>query len=835
MDSREILSQFFSGALNTANVSTAFAELQKIVERIGTPSDLHESACARYALGFIRRLIQYKRDEASELDLCMNLRDLVIVNGSIRVSDLVYQIAKQHRSEFGFLCENNNQVSCIPSYPEWLHPQAYINDVYRLRYMSDQDFTALSVGDEILSGFTKFRTYKSFEQKMAVHMALKLPEGYTLLVSQPTGGGKSLVTQMLTASSVGLTLVIVPTVALALDQYYAAKDTLRETEDIYCYRGDQSTEERVKIIHAIRDKTARLLFTSPEAILKNTELFNLLENGAKDAFLKNVVVDEAHVVPDWGVFFRPDFQLFSIALKKWRKNSSNSIRTFLLSATLSDDVVETLLSLFGSEGMNTQLRCDSLRQEPRFYFYPVKGRKEQHEKTIEAAKLLPKPLVIYVLEPREATELRKQFLEQGYQNIPCFTGDTRDNERDIILRGWKENQYDIVIATSAFGIGVDKPDVRTIIHACAPENLSRFYQEVGRAGRDRLPSISLLMPYTSNLEGEGDLSRAFGLVNKRVLTVKTMVTRWFSMFRSDAAIVGVDECILDTSVASSAMSADEAEYVGNRNMAWNVNLLLFLHRTGFIALEDVCYDVNKRSFLVTAKLLKPEIMSDRNALNSALEEPRAEEYAKQTADYRAMSKLISSPNTRCWGRAFRSLFPLAVEVCHGCPSDPTGRITTDSKYKVREKPILSLPAHELSRVLQRHMGSYRTLIVHNQDAKQLTEDELNKLCQKAENCGIGTIIIPNTCQYSIHFSGLVLTFDEFFFASTYLPYLFNSGVLCLFPDDQAIVTALYTILQRLSALNYPEIIYCDKSFRLSTTGKTIADSIDGYSISLDKF
>ena len=80
-----------------------------------------------------------------------------------------------------------------------------------------------------------------------------------------------------------------------------------------------------------------------------------------------------------------------------------------------------------------------------------------------------------------------------------------------------------------------------------------------------------------------------------------------------------------------------------------------------------------------------------------------------------------------------------------------------------------------------------------------------------------------------------MTFDEFFFASTYLPYLFNSGVLCLFPDDQAIVTALYTILQRLSALNYPEIIYCDKDFRLSAAGKTIADSIDGYSISLDKF
>ena len=832
MDSTEILNQYFSGAFNTA---TAIAELQKIIEHIGNRSDLHESACARYALGFINRVKQYKCGEASELDMCLNLRDLIIVNGPIKVSDFVYQAAKQHRSEFGFLCESYNQISCVPTYPKWLQPQKYINDVYQLRYISDQVFSSFSVGDEILSKHTKFQTYKSYEQKMAIHTALKLPAGYTLLVSQPTGGGKSLVTQMLAATSAGLTLVIVPTVALALDQYSAARENLKESDNIYCYRGEQSAEERVTIINAIRNKTARMLFTSPEAILKNSELFKLLESSAKDAFLSNVVIDEAHIVPDWGMFFRPDFQLFSIALKKWRESSSNSIRTYLLSATLSDDVVETLFSLFGCDGQNVQLRCDSLRQEPRFYFYPVKGRKEQQDKTIEAAKLLPKPMVIYVLEPREAKELQKLFLEQGHKNIPCFTGDTHDNERDMILKGWKANQYDIVIATSAFGIGVDKPDVRTIIHACAPENLSRYYQEVGRAGRDRLPSISLLMPYTSNLEGEGDLSRAFGLVNKRVLTVKTMVTRWFSMFQNDTAIVGADECILDTSVASSAMSADEAEYAGNRNMAWNVNLLLFLHRTGFITLEDVRYDVNKSSFQVTAKLLQPEIMGDKDALTSALEQPRAEEYAKQTEDYRAISKLISSPNARCWGRAFRHLFPLAEEVCHGCPNDPEGKVTTDTEYKVRERPQLSLPPQKMSDTLRRHIGSYRTLLVRDPDSEKLNEEELNLLCQKAQNCGIGTLVIPNDLKDHVYFSGLVLTYDEFFFTVTHLPFLFCSGLLCAFPDDQAIATALFSNLRKLAALDYPKIIYCNKELRLPTTGKTIAESIDGYSISLDKF
>ncbi len=279
-------------------------------------------------------------------------------------------------------------------------------------------------GDVMLARHTDFKAYKSFEQKIAVHTALNLPNGHTLLISLPTGGGKSLVTQLLASVSEGLTVVIVPTVALALDQYYAAQHNLTDKTEIYCYRGEQSEAERTTIIKALKDKTARILFTSPEAILKNLELHRILDTAAKNHYLANVVVDEAHVVPDWGVFFRPDFQIFSILLKKWKRESEEFIRTFLLSATLSDDVVDTLFVLFGSDGKNAQIRCDALRQEPRFYFHSAKSRKEQNDKTIEAIKLLPKPMVVYVLEPREAKDLQKKLRQVGYKNIlPVFTGE----------------------------------------------------------------------------------------------------------------------------------------------------------------------------------------------------------------------------------------------------------------------------------------------------------------------------------------------------------------------------------------------------------------------------
>lgn len=81
--------------------------------------------------------------------------------------------------------------------------------------------------------------------------------------------------------------------------------------------------------------------------MKNPVLHKILNKAAEDKYLCNVVVDEAHIIPDWGVFFRPDFQIFSIVLRKWRTGSKDYLRTYLLSATLSDDVVDTLFTLFG--------------------------------------------------------------------------------------------------------------------------------------------------------------------------------------------------------------------------------------------------------------------------------------------------------------------------------------------------------------------------------------------------------------------------------------------------------------------------------------------------------
>ena len=832
MDSNEVLRQYLMGALKA---SSAIKELEQLISNSLAHSNQQEAARARYVIGFIRRYLQYQSEKASIFDICLNIRDLTLVFGRITLNERLYSVVKKHGSEFSLVCENDLQVSCLFHSPEWMNPSKYIRDVYSLKQTDGTKNSEFSYGDEFLRENTGFDLYKSFEQKVAVHTALNLPAGHSLLISQPTGGGKSLVTQILASTSNGLTIVIVPTVALARDQYHAARQNLKNTEGIYCYRGNQSAEERKEIIKGISDKTARILFISPEAILMNTALYSLLDKAASDEFLVNVVIDEAHIVPDWGVYFRPDFQIFSILLRKWRKLSKYSIRTFMLSATLSDDVVDTLFTLFGSEVGNAQIRCDSLRNEPRFYFHSTKSKKEQDDKTIEAIKILPKPAVVYVLEPREARDLQKRLKKEGFNNIPTFTGETNDDERDRVLLGWKNNEFDIVIATSAFGIGVDKPDVRTIIHACCPENLSRFYQEVGRAGRDGLPSISLFLPYQSKDDKNADVRRALGLVKSRVLTVERAVIRWNGMLSSPNAFIDIDECVLDTSATPSTMTLEEAEYAGNRNISWNVNLLLFFHRIRFIDLLDASYIPEKKAYIVKAKLLRTDILGDSERLQNALVEPREHEFQAQMKGYYIIRDLVASPKASCWGRTFKHLFPLSREVCNGCPADPDGRVTSDARFKLRIPPNISIPPRTSSVKLSRKMGPFNELIIRRSSFGKCTLDEVEILSEKAQEYSIGCLVLPVRFAPKVHFRGLVLDYEEFFFAVNNTPYLFAPGVLCVFEDDSNTNYSLYKNLSLLEAQQYKRVLYCNENSVITANGKSIRESSDCYAISVEKF
>lgn len=164
----------------------------------------------------------------------------------------------------------------------------------------------------------KYREFKSLGQKLAVFGALNTPEGYTTLVSLPTGGGKSLITQTIAYQQDGLTIVIVPTVSLAIDQVRNAKNNINHDTDneIFCYYSGIELDRKNALRNAIKSETARLLFISPEALIRNTEFENMINEANAKKYLKNLIVDEAHIVIEWGDFFRVDYQ----CLEPWRND-----------------------------------------------------------------------------------------------------------------------------------------------------------------------------------------------------------------------------------------------------------------------------------------------------------------------------------------------------------------------------------------------------------------------------------------------------------------------------------------------------------------------------------
>ena len=250
------------------------------------------------------------------------------------------------------------------------------------------------------------------------------------------------------------------------------------------YHSGLDEEAKRRVRSAIRDGSLPIVFASPEAIMG--PLRGPLFDAARQGRLKLFAVDEAHVIAQWGQGFRPEFQ--SIAgLRDALLDAcppTEQFRTLLLTATLTPDCFATLQFLFGRG--NCQLISElSLRAEPGFLVSLAAHEPERISRIIEGIRYLPRPLILYTTLRRPAEEWHDRLLGAGFRRLRMVRGgDLSDEEGEAILRDWRRGAIDIIVATSAFGLGMDQAEVRSVIHACLPETIDRYYQEVGRGGRD---------------------------------------------------------------------------------------------------------------------------------------------------------------------------------------------------------------------------------------------------------------------------------------------------------------------------------------------------------------
>lgn len=574
---------------------------------------------------------------------------------------------------------------------------------------------------------TNYKEFKSLEQKLAVFGALNTPEGYTTLVSLPTGGGKSLITQAMSYQQQGLTIVIVPTVSLAIDQVRNAKNNVKHNADneIFCYYSGIDLERRNALRNAIKAETAKLLFISPEALIRNTEFQNMINEANAKKYLKNLIIDEAHIVIEWGDFFRVDYQ----CLEPWRNELllvNSQLRTVLLSATYTKTAVVKLKQMFATTGKWIEVRCDALRREPRYLLVKAKSYSDKKRKMIELVKKLPHPMVVYINSPKEAEDIKKTLISAGLNSLETFTGDTKSAERERIIKDWTDNKIDLIIATSAFGVGVDKGDVRTVLHLYIPDTPNQYYQELGRGGRDGLVSLSVMC-----INPVEDIDSAYGRMNV-VLKPETIWKRWVFMYKSPKTSWFKGMITIDTSIKPK----EDASDVGNAlDIQWNVYVILLLRRHNLISIKSMVYDANNESYKMHIDILDDALRSESLVVPQIITDIRDRESAGFEKEIKRIKNGIDFSERICWSEMFYSTYDKVSMYCGGCAKHKHPEMMEEGKF-----PLL-IPVKEPKKQISPELNK---LCQGEDEVLVIGEEDDYSLLNRYVNAGASIIVVEDT-------------------------------------------------------------------------------------------
>jgi RecQ family ATP-dependent DNA helicase len=340
-----------------------------------------------------------------------------------------------------------------------------------------------SRADDLLRklGFAAFRP----GQREAVEAALA---GQDSLIVMPTGGGKSLCYQLPGLASADLTIVVSPLIALMNDQW---QRLTAAGHPVAMISSGMSAEAARAALDQVRDGSARIVYCSPERFASTVFLDALAQRR-----IDLLAVDEAHCVSEWGHDFRPDYlRLPEIAERLGRPT------VMACTATATEAVAAEIAARFG---LRDPLQVRSGFDRPNLSFDVVrlegKGSKARRLALLEAGLAEPenRPAIVYCGTRRDTDDVAEALRGTGLRALAYHAG-MEAEARSETQRRFMAGEAEAIVATNAFGMGVDKADVRSVWHVAIPTSLEAYYQEAGRAGRDGLPAKAVLLAMRSDL------------------------------------------------------------------------------------------------------------------------------------------------------------------------------------------------------------------------------------------------------------------------------------------------------------------------------------------------
>ncbi|AZI20534.1 DNA helicase RecQ [Chryseobacterium taklimakanense] len=317
-----------------------------------------------------------------------------------------------------------------------------------------------------LKKYFGFSTFKGQQQEIIQ----TLLEGNDVFVLMPTGGGKSLCYQLPALISEGTAIVVSPLIALMKNQVDAVNGLSSDEGVAHVLNSSLNKTQTNQVFSDIKSGKTKLLYVAPESLIKEEYLDFL-----KEVKISFVAIDEAHCISEWGHDFRPEYRNLKLIIDKIAE-----VPVIALTATatpkVQDDIQKTL-------GMNNAQVFKSSFNRPNLYYEirPKINIDKEIVKFINQRK--GKSGIVYCLSRRKVEEFAQLLQVNGINALPYHAGldqKTRVANQDKFLM----EECDVIVATIAFGMGIDKPDVRFVIHYDFPKSLESYYQETGRAGRD---------------------------------------------------------------------------------------------------------------------------------------------------------------------------------------------------------------------------------------------------------------------------------------------------------------------------------------------------------------
>ncbi len=312
-------------------------------------------------------------------------------------------------------------------------------------------------------GFPEFKG----KQEVAIQSVLDRKDTFVIM---PTGGGKSLCYQLPALMLDGVALVVSPLIALMKNQVDAIRGNHEDTSIAHFLNSSLNKSEAENVVSDVTAGKTKLLYVAPETLTKHSNIQFL-----KSVKISFVAVDEAHCISEWGHDFRPEYRKIRPIIKQIA-----DVHIIALTATATPKVqvdIQKNLEMVDANVFKSSFNRDNL-------FYEVRPKKDALKQIVQyALNNKGKSGIIYCLSRKKVEQIAETLSVNGVKVLPYHAGKdskTRSSIQDQFLM----QDVDVIVATIAFGMGIDKPDVRYVIHYDIPKSLESYYQETGRAGRD---------------------------------------------------------------------------------------------------------------------------------------------------------------------------------------------------------------------------------------------------------------------------------------------------------------------------------------------------------------